>query len=115
MVEKGLDKDIVIDCSLDKRSPTVPVRIIDVAHRAGASSSTVSRVLANKPHVSEKPRRRPLAAVQEPEYQIGIRPIIDGRREGIRESLEGQTVALAKAVAHLLTENLRHSNGLTVD
>ena len=46
--------------------------------------------------------------------KIGIRPIIDGRRKGIRESLEGQTTALAKAVAHLLTENLRHSNGLPV-
>jgi len=46
--------------------------------------------------------------------KIGIRPIIDGRRKGIRESLEGQTMALAKAVAHLLTENLRHSNGLPV-
>ena len=44
--------------------------------------------------------------------KIGIRPIIDGRRKGIRESLEGQTMALARAVAHLLTENLRHSNGL---
>jgi len=47
--------------------------------------------------------------------KIGIRPIIDGRRKGIRESLEGQTMALAKAVAHLLTENLRHSNGLPVE
>ncbi|MFH1927420.1 MAG: L-fucose isomerase [Chloroflexota bacterium] len=46
--------------------------------------------------------------------KIGIRPIIDGRRKGIRESLEGQTTALAKAVAHLLTESLRHSNGLPV-
>lgn len=46
--------------------------------------------------------------------KIGIRPIIDGRRQGIRESLEGQTMALANAVAHLLTESLRHSNGLPV-
>jgi len=46
--------------------------------------------------------------------KVGIRPIIDGRRKGIRESLEGQTMAMAKAVAHLLTENLRHSNGLPV-
>jgi L-fucose isomerase len=47
--------------------------------------------------------------------RIGIRPTIDGRREGVRESLEGQTMALARAVADLLSENLRHSNGLPVE
>jgi len=47
--------------------------------------------------------------------KIGIRPTIDGRRRGVREALEGQTMALAKAVAKLLTENLRHSNGLPVE
>ena len=47
--------------------------------------------------------------------KIGIRPIIDGRRKGIRESLEGQTMALAKAVADLLRKDLRHSNGLPIE
>ncbi len=47
--------------------------------------------------------------------KIGIRPIIDGRRKGVRESLEDQTMALARAAANLLTENLRHSNGLPVE
>ncbi len=47
--------------------------------------------------------------------KIGIRPTIDGRRRGVRESLEGQTMALAQAVAKLLTENLRHANGLPVE
>ncbi|NOZ27016.1 MAG: L-fucose isomerase [Chloroflexi bacterium] len=47
--------------------------------------------------------------------KIGIRPTIDGRRQGVRESLEDQTMALAKAVATLLTENLRHANGLPVE
>lgn len=47
--------------------------------------------------------------------KIGIRPTIDGRRQGVRESLEDQTMALAKAVANLLTENLRHANGLPVE
>ena len=76
MVEKGLDKNtvtgynrIVIDCSFNKRSPTVPVRIKDVARRAGVSSATVSRVLANKPHVSQEMRERVLAAVEELGYQ----------------------------------------------
>jgi L-fucose/D-arabinose isomerase len=43
--------------------------------------------------------------------KIGIRPTIDGRRNGVRESLEDQTMNLAKAVAELLTENLRYPNG----
>ena len=47
--------------------------------------------------------------------KIGIRPAIDGRRRGVREALEDQTMALAKAVAEFLTENLRHSNGLPVE
>ncbi len=47
--------------------------------------------------------------------KIGIRPTIDGRLGGVRESLEDQTMALAKAVAEFLTENLRHSNGLPVE
>ncbi len=47
--------------------------------------------------------------------KIGIRPTIDGRREGVRESLENQTMGMAKSLATLLTENLRHSNGLPVE
>ena len=43
--------------------------------------------------------------------KIGIRPTIDGRREGVRESLEDQTMSMARAVAGLLTVNLRHPNG----
>jgi L-fucose isomerase len=47
--------------------------------------------------------------------KIGIRPIIDGRRRGIRESLENQTMAMAQAAAQLISKNLRHSNGLPVE
>ena len=47
--------------------------------------------------------------------KIGIRPTIDGRLGGVRESLEEQTMNMAKAAAKLLTENLRHSNGLPVE
>ncbi len=47
--------------------------------------------------------------------KIGIRPTIDGRRKGVRESLEEQTMAMARSVAKLLTENLRHPNGLPVE
>lgn len=47
--------------------------------------------------------------------KIGIRPIIDGRERGIRESLEEQTMQLAKNVAELFKTELRHSNGLSVE
>jgi len=47
--------------------------------------------------------------------KIGIRPTIDGRLGGVRESLEEQTMNMARSVARLLTENLRHSNGLPVE
>jgi L-fucose isomerase len=47
--------------------------------------------------------------------KVGIRPTIDGRRRGIRESLEEQTMNMAKAAAKLITENLRHPNGLPVE
>ena len=47
--------------------------------------------------------------------KIGIRPVIDGRRKGVRESLETQTMRMAKNAAKFLTENLRHSNGLPVE
>ena len=44
---------------------------------------------------------------------IGIRPTIDGRRGylKVRESLEDQTMNMAKAAAKLFTENLKYSNG----
>jgi len=47
--------------------------------------------------------------------KVGIRPVIDGRRQGVRESLEDQTMNMAKAAADLITENLRHANGLPVE
>ncbi|MBM7565558.1 L-fucose isomerase [Paenibacillus sacheonensis] len=47
--------------------------------------------------------------------KIGIRPIIDGRRGGIRESLEDVTMEMARSAAAFLTENLKHSNGLPVE
>ena len=44
---------------------------------------------------------------------IGIRPTIDGRRGPlkVRESLEDQTMNMAKAAAKLITDNLTYSNG----
>ena len=42
---------------------------------------------------------------------IGIRPTIDGRRLGVRESLEDQTMNMAKAAAALIEANIRHASG----
>jgi len=46
--------------------------------------------------------------------KIGIRPTIDGRLGGVRESLEGVTMGMAKAAVKLIQENLRHPNGMPV-
>ena len=47
--------------------------------------------------------------------KIGIRPIIDARQGGIRESLEDKTMNLAKAVADLISANLRYPDGSPVE
>jgi len=57
------------------------------------------------------PRDRLIGALP----RIGIRPTIDGRRRGVRESLERQTLDMASSVAALLSAGLRHSNGLPVE
>lgn len=46
--------------------------------------------------------------------KIGIRPVIDGRERGVRESLETQTMNMAKAAARLIEENLRFPGGQKV-
>ena len=46
--------------------------------------------------------------------KIGIRPTIDGRRKGIRESLEDQTMNMAKQAAELFSANLRYTDGTPV-
>lgn len=47
--------------------------------------------------------------------RIGIRPTIDGRRNGVRESLEEQTMNMARRAARLIEENLRHPDGSAVE
>lgn len=47
--------------------------------------------------------------------KIGIRPVIDGRQFGIRESLEVQTMNMAKAAAELITKKVRHASGEPVE
>ncbi|OQX29826.1 MAG: L-fucose isomerase [Spirochaeta sp. LUC14_002_19_P3] len=46
--------------------------------------------------------------------KIGIRPAIDGRLGGVRESLEARTMDMARAAARLISENLKYIDGTPV-
>ncbi len=50
-----------------------------------------------------------------PAPRIGIRPAIDGRLGGVRESLEDVTMGMARAAAKLISDNLRHPDGTAVE
>ncbi len=65
--------------------------------------------MADNPPVSFPPRLRGSLP------KIGIRPTIDGRLGGVRESLEDQTMGMARRVAALLTDNVRHASGQPVE
>jgi L-fucose isomerase len=47
--------------------------------------------------------------------KVGIRPVIDGRMKGVRESLEDQTMNMAKSAAVLISKNLRYPDGKPVE
>ena len=47
--------------------------------------------------------------------KIGLRPAIDGRLGGVRESLEAQTLGLARRVGELISANLRYPDGRPVE
>jgi L-fucose isomerase len=67
-------------------------------------------VTAGQPDSDNRPYRY-IAGVP----KVGIRPAIDGRRRGVRESLEEPTMAMARAAARLISENLRYPNGEAVE
>lgn len=46
--------------------------------------------------------------------KIGIRPVIDGRWGGVRESLEVQTMGMAQAAKELIENNVKHPDGTPV-
>lgn len=47
--------------------------------------------------------------------KVGIRPVIDGRERGVRESLEAQCMAMAKNAAKLIETTLRFPSGEKVE
>ena len=47
--------------------------------------------------------------------KVGIRPTIDGRYGGVRESLEDQVMNMAKSAADLISASLKYPNGEPVE
>jgi len=47
--------------------------------------------------------------------KVGIRPAIDGRERGVRESLEKQTMKMVKNAADLISKTIRYPNGRPVE
>lgn len=47
--------------------------------------------------------------------KVGIRPVIDGRERGVRESLEEQCMTMAKNAVKLIEDNLRFPSGEKVE
>jgi L-fucose isomerase len=47
--------------------------------------------------------------------KVGIRPVIDGRRRGVRESLEEQTMNMARRAAEFISGHVRHAHGREVE
>ena len=47
--------------------------------------------------------------------KVGIRPTNDGRRNGERESLEDQTMDMAKRTAKLIESTLKYASGEPVE
>lgn len=47
--------------------------------------------------------------------KVGIRPTIDGRRDGVRESLEDQTMQMARLAADLIRSELKYPDGSPIE
>lgn len=55
-----------------------------------------------------------LPVLNGPLPKVGIRPVIDGRRRGVRESLEKQVMAMARSAARFVSSRLRYPDGRRV-
>ncbi len=60
-------------------------------------------------------RKEKIGRLQGDNPKIGIRPTIDARQGGVRESLENQTMNMAINLANFLSSNLKHSDGSDVE
>lgn len=99
--------------------PLLSTRIMRVDDHAGIgcglSSQLATACLPHTGHQAENPLLSSLAFVRiMPETnapRLGIRPTIDGRLGGVRESLESQTMAMARAAAELISKKLKLADG----
>ena len=57
----------------------------------------------------------PVNRLQKALPKVGIRPTIDGRLGGVRESLEEQTMRMARTTADFISKNLKHPDGNPVE
>ena len=60
-------------------------------------------------------RKEKTGRLQGDNPKIGIRPTIDARQGGVRESLENQTMNMALNLANFLSSNLKYSDGSAVE
>lgn len=60
-------------------------------------------------------RKEKTGRLQGENPKIGIRPTIDARQGGVRESLENQTMNMAVNLANFLSSNLKYSDGTPVE
>ena len=60
-------------------------------------------------------KKQPIERLHGRTPKIGIRPTIDGRRNGVREALEEKTMTLARNAAGLISGRLRTINGAPVE
>lgn len=60
-------------------------------------------------------RKEKTGRLQGDNPKIGIRPTIDARQGGVRESLENQTMNMALNLADFLSTNLKYSDGTPVE
>src|SRR5665647_2508422 len=64
---------------------------------------------------SGQQRKMKTGRLQGENPKIGIRPTIDARQGGVRESIEAQTMNLAQSVADLSSSTLKYSDGTPVE
>lgn len=76
---------------------------------------SIADTMKKSPSASPLKLNRPVNRLIGDMPKVGIRPAIDGRLQGVRESLEKTTMTMARNVARLIESNLRHSNGLPVE
>lgn len=75
------------------------------------------RTTVNETFKSDIPQQRKekQGRYQSENPRVGIRPTIDGRQNGVRESLEDQTMGMAVRVAELISSQLRYADGNPVE